>query len=377
MAERVSEVARERYGLESLIGRLGLPAGASETVAREARYRFLRQLQEERGARWLVTAHHADDQAETVLLRVLRGSAPAGLAGIPAHGQGGLIRPMLGFSRDEILTHVGERGLEPFIDPANADLRHDRSWVRHVVMPVLRARKATEATEALLSVARHARREKRAWDAALSMLSGVELRLENGGFSVARAILRDYDKALAGQVLRAAGRRAGLRLGPRAAQRVVDFGATAKSGRRLDAGGGLIAEIAFDRLQLYRQTPAPGPWPLAPLEGTARFGTFEIAWRPDTAPERLEREAWTTWIAPEALTVRAPNPGDRLVPLRGTGHREVTRLLMEARVARGERGAWPVLVSGDEPVWLPGICRSDAALPAPGHAAVRVDVTTG
>lgn len=381
VAGRVVTLARERYGLETVLEHLGLGAGATETEARAARYRFLRRVQQERGARWLVTAHHADDQAETVLLRVLRGSAPAGLAGIPARGPDGLIRPLLRFSRAELAEYARAQGLEPFLDPANEDPRHDRSWVRTVVMPVLEGERAGRAGraahDALLEVARHARREVRAWDAALSMLSGVDLRLEGAGFSVARSILRDYDKALAGQVLRAAGRRAGLWLGPRAAERVAQFAALAKSGRRHDAGGGLTAEVAFDRLVVYRQTPAPGPRSLAPLEGSARFGVFSIVWRPDPAPARLEREGWTTWVAADELIVRAPHPGDRLVPLRGTGHREVTRLLMEARVARGERGAWPVLVRNDEPVWIPGVCRSDAALPAPGHAAVRVDVTAG
>jgi tRNA(Ile)-lysidine synthase len=252
------------------------------------------------------------------------------------------------------------------------------------VLPLLEGREDREGRvgremprEALIKVAAHARRELRAWDAALGVLPGVDLRLERGGFSVARSILREYDKALSGQVLRAAARRAGLRLGPGMAEQVAQFAGSAKSGRRLDAGCGQIAEVAFDRLVVYRQTPAPGPRPLAAAEGAAQFGGFSISWRPDTAPERLEREAWTTWIAPDELAVRAPNPGDRLVPLRGTGHREVTRLLMEARVARGERGAWPVVVRNDQPVWIPGVCRAEAALPAPGHGAVRVDVTAG
>ena len=77
VARRVAAVARERYGLEAATAALALGPGASETAARLARYRFLRALQAERSARYLVTAHHADDQVETVLLRVLRGSGPA------------------------------------------------------------------------------------------------------------------------------------------------------------------------------------------------------------------------------------------------------------------------------------------------------------
>src|SRR5918996_5360848 len=87
-----------RYHLPFELGELHLGAEASETIARRARYAFLRDVQRRRGARYLVTAHQHDDQVETILLRVLRGSAPAGLAGIPARGRGGLVRPLLPFS---------------------------------------------------------------------------------------------------------------------------------------------------------------------------------------------------------------------------------------------------------------------------------------
>ena len=78
------------------LGRLGLGPGASETVARGARYHWLRAVQKTRGARYLVTAHQRDDQVETVLLRALQGSGPAGLAGIPRKGPGGSCGRCLG-----------------------------------------------------------------------------------------------------------------------------------------------------------------------------------------------------------------------------------------------------------------------------------------
>src|SRR2546428_225766 len=81
-----------RYGLPFELGELNLGPNATETVARRARYAWLREVQRRRAARYLVTAHHQDDQVETVMLRVLRGSAPAGLAGIPARARGGLVR---------------------------------------------------------------------------------------------------------------------------------------------------------------------------------------------------------------------------------------------------------------------------------------------
>src|SRR6185503_8761872 len=101
------------------------------------RYRWLRTIQESRAARYLVTAHHRDDQIETVLLRVLSGSGLAGLAGIASRGRDGLVRPLLPFGREELSAHIAERGLPHHDDPANRDPRHLRSWLRTAIIPRL------------------------------------------------------------------------------------------------------------------------------------------------------------------------------------------------------------------------------------------------
>lgn len=214
VAATVARVARERYGLETVTARLDLGAAASETRARLARYRFLRATQAERRARYLVTAHHADDQVETVLLRVLRGSGPAGLKGIDAAGARGLVRPLLPFRHAELVAHAAAAGLPVFQDPGNADRRHLRNWVRSELRPMLESRVGADAGDVILAVARHASRDVRAWDAVLDVLPGLDLVASDGRFEVARRVLGGYDNVLAGRVLRAAARRAGVRLGP-------------------------------------------------------------------------------------------------------------------------------------------------------------------
>ncbi len=373
VAQDVERIARERYGLATSVRRLGLGADASEAVAREARYAFFRDAQREERADYLVTAHHADDQAETVLLRLLRGSAPAGLAGIPERGPGGLVRPLLPFRRSELLRHVRDIGLEPFIDPANADVRHTRSWLRTAVLPLLVARFGDAAVQHLLGAARHAEDEVAAWDAALESLPGLDARIDEGRVDIARVPLAGYDSRLSARLLRAAARRAGLLIGPAQAQRVVAFAPGASSGRLLDVGDGVIAEIAFERLVLRRDEALPIPRMLAGESGAEQFGAFDLAWRPDAAPEHLERGGWTTWVVPGNLAVRLPGSGARIVPLRGVGHRAVTKLMMEESIPRGARNAWPLVTRDGEPVWIPGVCRADAAIPPPGSAAVRLD----
>src|SRR5574337_1847219 len=119
VADMVGALAA-RYQLPFRVGRLTLPAGASETAARDARYRWLGGARRAAEARYVCTAHQADAQAETVLMRVLRGSGPAGLAGM-ASRRGWVVRPLLPFRRAVLAAHVASRGLPVWSDRANSD----------------------------------------------------------------------------------------------------------------------------------------------------------------------------------------------------------------------------------------------------------------
>lgn len=372
-AAAVGALAR-RYLLPVDVGVLGLGPAAGETAARRARYAWLREAMARHGARYLVTAHHRDDQVETILIRLLRGSAPAGLAGMPARGRGGLVRPLLPFARADLAAHVAELGLPTHEDPANQDHRHLRSWVRQAVVPLLVERLGAAVTGSLIQSGRHAARSRRAWRAVVDLLPDLHPRVTAHGFDVARSTLGGYDASLAIEVLGALGRRLGLVLGPRRARAVVRL-ARGPSGRRLALGGGWVAEAALDRLRVGCHT-AIQPTDATPRgrAGTLRFGPFRVRWRPERAPERLERDGWTTWIPAGDWLVRGPAAGDRLAPLRGIGRREVRRLLSEARVAASDRAAWPVVVRAGAVLWVPGVCRAAAAVPPAGTEAVRIDV---
>ena len=380
VGQGVRELAA-RYGLAFELGELELGSGATETAARAARYAWLRDVQRRYEARYLATAHHRDDQIETIVLRLLRGTAPAGLAGIAARARGGLVRPLLPFAKAELVAHAAARGLPVHEDPANADPRHLRSWVRTVLLPLIAGRLGARAGDDVLRAGRAAALERRAWDRALEHLPGLELRVEAHGFDVARAGLARYDPTLSVALLRAAARRVGLVLGVRRAGRLLDL-ARGSSGRRLSLGGGWQAEVAFDRIRVSRAGAREVEKDLEVVEvgkekhqGRAEFGEFHVEWSPDAAPERLTRGDWTTWIAGGDWHVRPLRPGDRVVPLGGVGRRQVRRLLMEARVPRGDRAGYPVVARGETILWVPGICRSATDLPEPGTRAVRLDVT--
>ena len=375
VAEQVAALAG-RYGLSCEIGKLELGGGASETTARRARYGWLEATRQRLGADWIVTAHHQDDQVETVLLRALRGSAPAGLAGMASRSRSGVLRPLLGFTHSELVAHARERGLDFHEDPANEDPRHLRSWLRRDLLPALEGRLGKQVRGDLLRLGRAAAVDRRAWDSVLNRLPGLDLKHNATGFDVARGTLRGYDDALAAAVLRAAARRSGLVLGPTRARQVVAL-AGRSSGRRVALGNGWEAVVVFDRLRIER----PGARAATPVvvtrsaKGDARFGRFVLSWAPAKAPKQLPRTAWRTWIRAGEWEVRGPRAGDVIAPIRGVGHRELRRVLMDARVPRGARPSYPVLVRGETILWVPGICRSADAVPRPGTRAVRVDVT--
>ncbi|MFL6858420.1 MAG: tRNA lysidine(34) synthetase TilS [Allosphingosinicella sp.] len=151
-----------------------------QAAAREARYAVLTAWMRERGLAWLLTAHHADDQAETLLMRLNRGSGVAGLAGIRARtpfDDAVLVRPLLGWRRDELAALVRVEGLTPIDDPSNADPAYDRVRVRRRLAeapwldPAALARSAAALAEA-----------EEALTAAAATLAAERLRRDGAGW---------------------------------------------------------------------------------------------------------------------------------------------------------------------------------------------------
>ena len=372
VAARVRALA-DTYHMAYEEGRARLGPEAGETAAREARYAWLEATRLGLGAALILTAHHADDQIETVLMRALRGSGPAGLAGMDPRGPT-LVRPLLPFRRETVLRYVRSRDLPVWDDPANQDPRHLRSWLRAEILPSLRTR-LPRLDESLQSLGAHAARERAAWNAVLDLLPGLDFRLERDGFSVAARALSGYDSALGTTVMMTAARRVGCRLGAAHAARAVDVAGRGVSGTSLALGDGWTAEVAFGRLIVGRADGADTP-PSRALQGGqghAHWGGWHLRWRPEPAPERQQRTGLTAWFTPAPLVIRPWTPGERIRPLQGRGGRLLVRCFQDARVPRSRRAGWPVLAGPDGLVWVPGVCRSDALLPAAGTEAVRID----
>jgi tRNA(Ile)-lysidine synthase len=221
------EAAGDRAAVEALARRLdvavviGEASGLrpSEDAARLARYRWLASVCCEGGASWCATGHTLDDQAETVLLRLTRGSGLTGAAAMapaspwPVGGGSGLcvVRPLLGIRRAEAAAYLTALGVASRIDPSNALDSFDRNRIRHRILPELRAvnPRAEEALARFAGLARADDEALEGWAAAafetLATVDGRSMRIERAG-------LRALPPAIASRVLRRAASAVGLSL---------------------------------------------------------------------------------------------------------------------------------------------------------------------
>jgi tRNA(Ile)-lysidine synthase len=369
----VAELTRrhaERLGLEYRSESLRLDPDSTETAARRGRYQALRNMARSVSARGILTAHHADDQVETVLMRALRGSGPAGLAGMMPARTVDVVRPVLQFTSSSLASVVEEMDLEYWDDPANENPAHLRSWIRLDLIPRLRHR-LPDVDERLLDVAAQARDHRSAWDQLLNSLPGLDLNESYPASMAAFPWLAD-DSPLARQLLATFGRRIGARLSQRAVRRALALVRAGASGRRAEMGHGWEAEFSFGRLVLERPMgTTPAPVQLDGDLGRLVWEGWQVRWRRASAGE-VVRGGLATWVTPGVLSVGAPVPGERLQPLGFSGRRPRVRLLQEARVPVSRRRGWPVVRRGTEVIWLPGVCRSAAAVPVVDREAVHL-----
>jgi tRNA(Ile)-lysidine synthase len=188
-----------QLGIVCEVGRARIdPAEAGdglEAAARRARYEFLEEAAGRAGARYVVTAHTADDQAETILHRILRGTGLRGLAGmsrVRPLGPATLIRPLLGFSRAELLAYLDDLGQPYRRDASNDDLRFTRNRLRHDVLPQLARQFNPSVVDALLRLGRLAGEAQEVIDELVEQLLRQCVRRQGaGGASIDAAVANE------------------------------------------------------------------------------------------------------------------------------------------------------------------------------------------
>jgi tRNA(Ile)-lysidine synthase len=364
----------ERCGLRCAIGEEDVAAYAREhavsveCAGRTVRYEFLARTAVDFDATAVAVAHHADDQAETVLMRVLRGTGLRGLSGMPplrpfgspGHGLR-LVRPLLEVTRRQIEEHCERHALAYRTDETNDDTAFRRNFVRRELLPAVRAHLQPDVTAVLCRLASIARETDAYMAGAVSSFvasvrPGAEFRAGlDAWLGMHRA---ERAPALAEAFRRASG---GLALSYEQIVAVIDR----FDGERacvLDLRGGWTASLGLDALRLVPPgddaEPETEGWGVVlPVPGTAALpggGFVSAEVRPrargNAPPRARDTDSTQEWLdfdaleAPRSLTVRSRMGGDRFRPLGSPGAKSLKRFLIDQKVPARSRARIPVVV---------------------------------
>lgn len=377
--EHVARVAGA-LGLPVVVGRMDerTPTTAScEAAWRSARHRFLREAASSLSAR-VATAHTEDDQIETVLMRIMRGSGARGLAGLLAPSE--IVRPFLPLRRATLAAYARAVGVRWEEDPTNESPLFLRNRVRHDLLPALRRADAS-IDERLLAVGRDAAAWRRDVEAFVDRhVAPVRSGREGQTLVVGSAELSGYNRDSLAMLWGSLAGRVGLALDRRGTERLAAFTMEGPQRGSVPLSGGWRMDARAGSY-LLRRTPAAtgGAWPL-PRSGELTWGAFRFRVVADGGQGR-EVIADGPWAAPLPIegrwVVRPWQPGDRLAAAGTQLSRRVKRYLSDAGVRGRDRSDWPVVVAGEggeggeggDVIWIPGVRRSDAATARSGRPA--------
>ena len=347
-----------------------------EEAARDRRYEFLAHAKEVHEAHKIALGHTLDDQAETVIMRLLRGSGPAGLSGIPPVRNHHIIRPLIGVVRQEILDYIARRDLRYITDPSNLEKQHLRNRIRLDLLPQLKTYQP-RIVEILGQTAGIMRDETR-WMETESekwIKRHVEAH-ETGKYSVPLKAFGELAAALQNQIIRQIIRRVqgGLR---RINLRHIEAVKRLVQGRpqaSLDLPNNVFVKKTYDTLVFGKNREKPDPKEIKGfqyvLDGP---GVFDLDAIPCTVTlEGIKGKAllpgdnaspWVAYLdadrAEYPLIIRSFVPGDRFVPLGMTGHKKVKDFFMDRKIPCRVRRHLPLLCRGENPIWICGLRLDD------------------
>jgi tRNA(Ile)-lysidine synthase len=372
-----------RLGVAFAAGRADVAAVARERrlsieeAGRVLRYEFFERTRADLGATHVALGHTLDDQAETLLLNLLRGAGTRGIGGMPP-ARDSVVRPLIDCSHAELVGWLDGRGEAHRDDESNRDRRFTRNRLRHEVMPAFE-RAFPGAASMLARAAAVARADADYLDALAEEILGGVAQVEPGGLVLAAAPIRDTPTPVALRVARLALVRAGCGrfVGLEHAERLVELAAGRRRGPLVLPG--LQAETIGEQILLRRRSgralpmsrvvveaDAPGTSGPAKLSipGEARLaGGLVVSsdLRQSVPPTDELRQMSGSGVAVvdaglvSELAVRYRRAGDRFRPLGLRGRKSLQDFFVDRKVPRAERGRVPLVVDGhDRIVWVAG-----------------------
>ncbi|WP_145019697.1 tRNA lysidine(34) synthetase TilS [Geobacter argillaceus] len=387
--ERFVRGLAERYGLPMATTSADVRALSRqrrlslEEAGREARYAFFEEVAGQYGAARIALAHHRDDQAETVLMRLIRGAGVDGLSGMrPRSGDGRYVRPLLSVTRRAIVGYLRKKGLAWQEDASNRDQRFLRNRVRHELLPLLAsynpaiAERLAATAESLAADGEllerlTAERYAVCRDCAGEGLAVPLLRREPDGIR-----LRLYRRAIA------AVKGDLRRLSHRHLQAIDRLVLAARSNGALALPDGVRITRCYDALTVTVGDSGEDYGYELLVEGPGSYrlpGGWNLTVTVGKAPASWEGAALdTAWFDPVAVPfpwlVRTFRPGDRIRPFGMTGEKKVKDLLIDLKIPPLERRSLPLVFAGGVLAWVCGIRRGAVGEVAPGSDRVVVAV---
>ncbi|MGI6225766.1 MAG: tRNA lysidine(34) synthetase TilS [Peptococcales bacterium] len=355
--------------LEKDIPKLIIDKGLSPQEAGHlVRKQVFQEIASEIGATKLALGHHADDRAETVLLHLIQGTGPEGLAGMPPKS-GWLIRPLAETYKQEIINYCESNGLIYCLDPSNKKPVYLRNKIRLNLIPYLRTDFNPQIVESLLRLEDIVIEENRLLEEIVNNKFKSVLTLEEkGNITLSRDKLLNEPLAIQRRIIRQAYnllRPEGQGLSFVHVEQVLDLCKAQEGAKKLNLPRGVIFNLSYDRMQFYDlefkclacADDFNYSWE---IPGTIRLpeGKFLKASYHNQKPAvgknfyqvNLDGDRITS-----PLTVRQRKPGDRLRPLGLDGTKKLKDLFIDRKIPKDERNHIPVVCFKDEIIWLPGI----------------------
>lgn len=376
------EASRDELFCRTICARLGVPlvvetarvaalaagAGVSiEVAARRARYAFLERARASCDGAVVAVAHTADDQAETVLLRLLRGAGPHGLRGILL-ARGTVVRPLLDCTRAALRADLASRGESWVEDATNADVSLPRNRVRHELMPLLAGRFQPAVTRVLARTAEVVAADDALLESLAAAAADDVLAAAPRGLLISTSALSRLPLALARRVARRALERAEAPHAPDLADVEALLAVCRPGGPAAAEPAGIRVErFSKDAVLLIMGSPAVAPPGLPsrplPVPGTVALPELGAGCRLTAVgpiktmeePADLRRRLILKTSVPTPLVVRGRTAGDRIRPRGLGGSKKLQDLLVDRKVPRAERDRVPVVADArGRVVWVIG-----------------------
>lgn len=344
-----------REGIPFLMKSADVPAYARdrkmsmEAAGRELRYAFLLDA----GLDRVATAHHMDDNAESVLLNIARGCGVNGLTGIGVKS-GVLVRPFLCVRRAEIEEYAGRKNIPFVTDQTNFDMRYARNRIRHGVLKEMQ-KVNPSAVDALCRLAQNAREYARLIG---SLADKVLLEPAQGGLSVSAALLGGLEEPVAAEVLLrmcdAAGSRADV-----SRKHIEAMLGLCRTGAEIPIKNGIFAKYNYGRLIIYKKSDRIKDISFCvPLGRVTAFPGGTIRREKgalDTHNQDKNCECFGR--LPDGAVVRTRRPGDVFAPF-GSGEKKLKEYLIDQKIPQEERDALPLVAEGSRIIWVVGVAIS-------------------